>query len=57
MRIIYGGGVMPQYALDLLAAADVDGLGATRKGRQVKSFAQIVRLIAAAKGIVSEKRE
>jgi len=51
VRIIYGGSVAPEYARDLLEAADVDGLGATRRGRRVESFAQIVRLIAAIKGI------
>jgi len=38
VRIIYGGSVMPEHARDLLEAADVDGLGASRKGRQVESF-------------------
>jgi len=51
VRIIYGGSVRPQYGRALLEAADMDGLGASRKGRQVESFAQIVRLIAAAKGV------
>jgi triosephosphate isomerase len=50
VRIIYGGSVTPAHARDLLEAPDVDGLGASRKGRQVDSFAEIVRLIAAAKG-------
>ena len=50
VRIIYGGSVTPAYARDLLGAPDVDGLGTTRKGRQVDSFAEIVRLIAAVKG-------
>ena len=50
VRIIYGGSVTPTHARDLLAAPDVDGLGAGRKGRQVQAFAEIVRLIAAAKG-------
>jgi triosephosphate isomerase len=49
VRIIYGGSVTPVHAWDLLAAPDVDGLGAGRKGRQVQAFAEIVRLIAAAK--------
>lgn len=44
--IIYGSSVIPKYAQDLLEAADVDGLGATRRGRQVETFAQIIRLIA-----------
>lgn len=44
--IIYGGSVAPGYAADLLACRDVDGLGATRRGRDAATFAQIVRLIA-----------
>ncbi len=51
VRIIYGGSVAPQYAEKLLAAPDVDGLGAGRKGRDPVAFAQIVRLIAATKGV------
>ena len=51
VRIIYGGSVTPAHARDLLAAPDVDGLGASRQGRRVESFAQIVRLIAAARGL------
>jgi triosephosphate isomerase len=50
VRIIYGGSVTPVHAQDLLGAPDVDGLGAGRKGRHVEAFAEIVRLVAAAKG-------
>ncbi len=46
VRIIYGGSVAPEYAADLLACPDVDGLGAARRGRDPATFAQIVRLIA-----------
>lgn len=46
VRIIYGGSVAPEYAADLLACRDVDGLGATRRGRDAATFAEIVRLIA-----------
>jgi triosephosphate isomerase len=46
VRIIYGGSVAPEYAADLLACPDVDGLGATRRGRDAATFARIVRLIA-----------
>jgi triosephosphate isomerase len=53
VRIIYGGSVTPAHARNLLGAPDVDGLGAGRKGRQVEAFAEIVRLIAAAKGLVT----
>lgn len=45
VRIIYGGSVAPEYAADLLACPDVDGLGATRHGRDAATFARIVRLI------------
>ena len=46
VRIIYGGSVAPEYAADLLSCPDVDGLGATRRGRNAATFAEIVRLIA-----------
>ena len=46
IRIIYGGSVALEHAADLLADPDVDGLGATRRGRDAATFAKIVRLIA-----------
>jgi triosephosphate isomerase len=46
VRIIYGGSVAPEQAADLLAGPDVDGLGASRRGRDPRAFAQIVRQIA-----------
>jgi triosephosphate isomerase len=49
IRIIYGGSVAPEYAPELLASPEVDGAGAGRKGRDPVAFAEIVRLIAAAK--------
>jgi triosephosphate isomerase len=52
MRVIYGGSVAPEYAGGLLASPEVDGLGASRKGRDPVAFAEIVQLIAAAKGLV-----
>jgi len=52
VRIIYGGSVTPEYAGGLLASPEVDGLGASRKGRDPIAFAAIVRLIATAKGLV-----
>jgi triosephosphate isomerase len=45
-RIAYGGSVAPRFAANLLACPDVDGLGATRRGRNAATFAHIVRLIA-----------
>jgi triosephosphate isomerase len=45
VRIIYGGSVAPEYAADLLVCPDVDGLGATRRGRDAATFAEIVCLI------------
>jgi triosephosphate isomerase len=50
IRIIYGGSVAPEYTLNLLASPEVDGVGASRKGRDPAAFAEIVRWIAAAKG-------
>jgi len=49
VRIVYGGSVAPEHAADLLASPDVDGLGATRRGRDPATFADIVRQIAHAK--------
>ena len=49
VHIIYGGSVAPEHAADLLACPDVDGLGATRRGRDPATFAQIVRLIVTAR--------
>ncbi len=49
-RTIYGGSVSPQYAAELLQAPDVDGLGATRSGRDPQAWAAIVRLIAEIRG-------
>jgi triosephosphate isomerase len=49
VRIIYGGSVAPEYAAGLLASPEVDGAGASRKGRDPIAFAEIVRLVAAAK--------
>lgn len=51
VRIIYGGSVTTANAPALLRQADVDGVGASRRGRQVDAFAAIVRLIAEAKGL------
>lgn len=49
VRIIYGGSVTPAHAEALLASPEVDGLGATRKGRRAETFIQIVRHIARTK--------
>lgn len=46
VRIIYGGSVAAEHAPALLAAPDVDGLGAGRRGRDPAAFAAIVRQIA-----------
>jgi triosephosphate isomerase len=51
VRIIYGGSVAPEYAAGLLASPEVDGTGASRKGRDPIALAEIVRLIATAKGL------
>ena len=49
VRIIYGGSVAPEHAAELLASPDLDGLGATRRGRTASTFADIVRQVARAK--------
>lgn len=46
VRIIYGGSVTPEHAPALLTDPDVDGLGASRKGRDPAAFAELVSLIA-----------
>ncbi|HID89499.1 MAG TPA: triosephosphate isomerase [Anaerolineae bacterium] len=46
VRIVYGGSVTPEHAAALLADPDVDGLGASRRGRDPAAFAEIVRQIA-----------
>jgi len=51
VRILYGGSVAPEYADGLLASPEIDGLGASRKGRDPVTFAEIVRRIATAKGL------
>jgi triosephosphate isomerase len=49
VRIIYGGSVSPDYAAELLVC--MDGLGATRRGREVASFLEIMRQIVQVKGM------
>jgi len=49
VRIVYGGSVTPVHAANLLACPDVDGLGATRRGRDPIAFSEIVRQIARVK--------
>lgn len=49
VRIIYGGSVAPEYAASLLATADLDGLGASRRGRDPATFVEIVRQVARGK--------
>jgi len=46
VRLVYGGSVAPGYAADLLSSPDIDGLAATRRGRDPETFAEIVRQIA-----------
>jgi triosephosphate isomerase len=45
-RIVYGGSVAPEFTPGLLACPELDGLAATRRGRDPVTFAEIVRLIA-----------
>lgn len=49
-RVVYGGSVAPEFAPDLLECSDLDGLAATRRGRDPATFAEIVRLIADVRG-------
>ncbi len=49
IRIIYGGSVTPEHAADLPTHPDVDGLGASSRGRDAATFAAIVRRIVQAK--------
>ena len=46
LRIVYGGSVSPEFAPELMACPDLDGLAATRRGRDPATFAEIVRMIA-----------
>lgn len=55
VRIIYGGSVAPEYAAALLATADLDGLGASRRGRDPATFVEIVRQVAGTKRKESDK--
>ena len=48
-RIVYGGSVAPEFVPDLLAYPEIDGLAATRRGRDPATFADIVHLIATAR--------
>jgi len=52
VRIVYGGSVTPENTKKLVASRDIDGLGTGRMGRDPIAFAQIVRLIAKAKGLI-----
>jgi triosephosphate isomerase len=49
VRIIYGGSVTPEYAPSLLTNPDIDGLGASRRGRDPHAFNQIIHQILSAK--------
>jgi triosephosphate isomerase len=49
VRILYGGSVAPAFARSLLALHDVDGFGASRKGRDPHAFSELVLLIAQAR--------
>lgn len=49
VRILYGGSVTPVFARSLLALPDVDGFGASRKGRDPDAFCELVQLIAQAR--------
>jgi triosephosphate isomerase len=46
VRFAYGGSVSREYADQLLAIPDIDGLGASRQGRVAETFAEIVWQVA-----------
>jgi triosephosphate isomerase (TIM) len=48
VRILYGGSVSPESAHRLMACSELDGLGATRSGRDPVAFARIVSAIGSA---------
>lgn len=48
IRIIYGGSVTPEHAANLMVC--MDGLGASTRGRDASTFAEIMRQIARARG-------
>lgn len=48
IRIIYGGSVTPEHAADLMVC--MDGLGASTRGRDAATFAEIMRQVARARG-------
>jgi triosephosphate isomerase len=47
VRIIYGGSVTPEHAATLLQC--MDGLGASTRGRDPRTFADIMQQIARVK--------
>jgi len=51
IRVVYGGSVNPDNAQTILKLDEVDGLGASRFGRNAKAFAVITRQVASLKGI------
>ncbi len=46
VRIIYGGGVRKDNALELMTCSELDGLGSTRHGRNVHNFVSIIDTLA-----------
>jgi triosephosphate isomerase len=54
LRIVYGGSVAPEFAPELMTCPDLDGLAATRRGRDPAAFAEIVRLIAGTRSQLPE---
>ena len=46
VRLAYGGIVSAAFARNLLTLPDLDGLGAGRKGRDARAFAEVVRRFA-----------
>jgi triosephosphate isomerase len=57
VRVIYGGSVAPEHVAELLTAPDVDGLGASRRGRDARTFAEIVRRIAQSRPLAADGQQ
>jgi triosephosphate isomerase len=49
VRVVCGGSVSPEHAGELLSSPEVDGLGASRKGRDALVFLKILKQIALVK--------
>lgn len=51
VRIIYGGGVTKDNALELMTCSELDGLGATRQGRNAHHLMMILNAVAQSRSV------